>query len=105
MNIFFLIAVEDSLEAPGGYLSDEFTEAVANWRAIDVELSHPLLDKASTGISDKIRKQAFRSYINESSDKLDLEGSKTRTYAMQMASWVESNTKKLNKRFKNPITE
>lgn len=54
---------------------------------------------------EKIRVQAFKSYIHEAGEKMDMEGGKNRGFAMSMAGWIESSAKKLNKRFGDGITE
>lgn len=54
---------------------------------------------------EKIRMQAYKTYVDEAGDKLDLEGGKTKGFAMGMATWIEKEAKKLSKKYADPITE
>ncbi|KAK4689773.1 hypothetical protein P7C73_g321, partial [Tremellales sp. Uapishka_1] len=106
LQVFFLGSIEQALSARGGYLSPEFQEAVENYRNLDpTESRHPKMDIVNTNIIEGIRGQAFKTYIKESSDRIDHEGGKNRAYIVAMAGWIESNTKKMNKRFGDPINE
>ncbi|ORY22446.1 hypothetical protein BCR39DRAFT_473965 [Naematelia encephala] len=103
-----LLAAVDSALAYGanGYHSPDFLEAVSDWLALDYrDTSHSTLSQLNTSIVERIRIQAYKSYIEEAGERLEREGSKTRAFAMDMAVWVEKEVKKLNKRFGDPITD
>ncbi|WVR04402.1 hypothetical protein IAU60_001404 [Kwoniella sp. DSM 27419] len=105
-NLLYLQAVEEGLHYPEGYHSVEFADAVADYYSLD--LSGPLADqdlRISLNLAEQIRTQAFTSYIGQASDRLDCEGSKNRSFAMHMATWVEREAKKLDRKFGRSITE
>ncbi len=104
-NICLLTAVDSALKfGEGGYHSPDFFEAVSDWLVLDVrDTRHPSLQAAAQSIMEGVRSQAFQSYIQEASDQLDLEGSKTKPFAMAMAIWIEKEAKKLSKKFRDPI--
>ncbi|KAL7421167.1 hypothetical protein Q5752_004052 [Cryptotrichosporon argae] len=51
----------------------------------------------------KLRQQAYEHYIREASERFAIEGGKSRAFALGLAGWIESSTKKLKKRFPDPI--
>lgn len=106
-DICLFSAVESALiHSQNGYHSPDFLEAVSDWLALDAQdVSHPSLQRAATSIVERARVQAYKSYINEASERFEFEGGKTRGFAMAMAGWVESQAKKLNKKFMEPIAE
>lgn len=100
-----LSALANSLTYERGYMSPEFQEAVEDWLSLDAQdIQHPDLKQIASPIVDGIKVQAYESYIAEASDRIEHEGGKTRTFAIQMATWIESQTKKLSKRFPEPIS-
>jgi hypothetical protein len=103
----FLLSVDQALAVgKNGYHSPDFLEAVSDWLVLgtqDVSASH--LAKIAENIISRIRSQAFESYVSEAGDQLDREGSRTKAFAMAMATWIEKEAKKLNKKFGDPIAE
>jgi len=103
----FLLTVDQALATgKNGYHSPDFLEAVTDWLVLgtqDVTASH--LAKIAENIVSRIRSQAFESYVSEAGDQLDREGSRTKAFAMAMATWIEKEAKKLNKKFGDPIAE
>jgi hypothetical protein len=99
-------AIANALTCEGGYLSPEFQEAVDDWLSIDPQDNDdPEVEALARSIAEGIRVQAFESYIADASERIHHEGgNKTRGFAVGMASWIESQTKKLSKRFPQPIT-
>ena len=104
-DVCLLSAVVSALQfGEGGYHSPDFLEAVSDWLALDVQDAHQAgMEQAAASIVERLRTQAFQSYIHEASDRLEHEGSKTKGFAMQLAAWIEREAKKLNKRFGEPI--
>ncbi|OCF37607.1 hypothetical protein I316_00734 [Kwoniella heveanensis BCC8398] len=51
-----------------------------------------------------IQAQAFGSYIEQASEHLELYGSKNSILVLKMASWLENQAKKLDRKFRDPIT-
>ncbi len=102
-----LNAVNTALEyGEGGYHSPDFFEAVSDWLVLDIrDASLPALDATARNTLERVRAQAFQSYIQEASDRLEHEGSKTKAYVLGLAGWIEKEAKKLNKKFSDPITE
>lgn len=100
-------AIANALTSEGGYLSPEFQEAVEDWFSIEPsENDDPDFGLLATSIAEGIRVQAFESYIADASERIHHEGgTKTRGFAVGMASWIESQTKRLSKRFGQPITK
>nr|ACZ81461.1 CND05260 [Kwoniella heveanensis] len=104
-NLCFLNNIEAGLHTDKGYHSDEFLEAVDDWKMLDRPSTSRGDMKATVDrISNRIKSQAFSSYIEQASERLDLEGSKTGAFALYMATWVEKEAKKLDRKFCNPIT-
>jgi hypothetical protein len=101
-----LSAVANALTYERGYHSAEFQEAVEDWLSLDSQdIRHPNLIQMAAPIIDGIRVQAFESYIAEASDRIDHEGGKNRAFALEMAIWIEKQTKKLSKKFPEPISK
>ncbi|WWD22030.1 hypothetical protein CI109_106518 [Kwoniella shandongensis] len=104
-NVGFLSVVRSSLEDPRGYHSEEFLEAVHDWQALGVENSrHPTIERISDDIATQIKTRAYHSYISEATDRLEHEGSKTCTFAMRVAVWIEKEAKRLDRKFGEPLT-
>lgn len=103
----FLAAVDQALAyGKGGYHSPDFLEAVTDWLVVGTQdISGAHLSRVAENIVSRIRSQAFESYVSEAGDQLDREGSRTKAFAMGMASWIEKEAKKLNKRLGDPIAE
>ena len=106
-NTCLFTAIDSALAfGEGGYHSLEFPEAVSDWLALDVrDAKHPSHDATEQSIADRIRAQAFQSYIQEASNRLEHEGSKNKAFALALAGWIEKEAKKLNKIFLDPITK
>jgi hypothetical protein len=101
-----LSAVANALTYERGYHSPEFQEAVEDWLSLDSqEIRHPDLLAMAEPIIDGIKVQAYESYIAEASDRIEHEGGKNRSFAMAMATWIESQTKKLSKKYPEPISK
>ncbi|WVF70101.1 hypothetical protein IAT40_004889 [Kwoniella sp. CBS 6097] len=104
-NLCFMRNIEAGLHNNKGYHSDEFLEAIEDWQMLDQSsTSQDGMRPIITRISDQVKSQAFSSYIDQASDKLDFEGSKTSAFAMHMATWIEREAKKLDRKFGSPIT-
>ena len=104
-NLCLLSAVQTSIDY-GTYRDPDFLEAVTDFLALDLrDAAHPDIARLSDAIADRIRMQAYEAYIAEATEKIDLEGSKTKGFAMLMASWIETQTKKLARKFGEPINE
>lgn len=92
--------------AQAGYHSSDFEEAVQDWLALCVtDISHSSLERLARSIPERIRYQAHHMYVDEAVVVCEREGGRTRTFAFSMASWVESQAKKLNRKFPEPIAE
>jgi hypothetical protein len=106
-NACFLSSVDQALAyGKNGYHSPDFLEAVSDWLVLgeqDVTALH--LSRTAENIVSRIRSQAFESYVSEAGEVLDKEGSRTKGFAMAMATWIEKEAKKLNKRFGDPIAK
>jgi len=101
-----LSAVANALTYERGYHSPEFQEAVEDWLSLDSqEIRHPDLIQMAAPIIDGIKVQAYESYIAEASDRIEHEGGKNRAFAINMAAWIERQTKKLSKKFPEPISK
>ena len=104
-NVFFLNDIEAALDSPMGYLSLDFRQAVDHWVSLGVEeTDHPALQRAQRAICDRLRQQAYTNYIEEASERYAHEGGKNRAFAMELASWIESGAKRLDKSFPEPVT-
>lgn len=103
-DLFFLNDVEISLDTQGGYMSPEFRQAVDQWCNLGANSDeHPAFQRTERAICDRIRQQAYAKYIDEASEKYALEGGKNRRFAMALADWIESNAKRLDKWFREPL--
>ncbi|WWC67647.1 uncharacterized protein I206_101557 [Kwoniella pini CBS 10737] len=104
-DLSFLQAIETALDYPDGYHSPEFAEAVEDWRISGANEDYNKdLHAIQTRIVDIVKSQAFNTYIDQASRLLDSEGSKTCHFAMQLASWIEHEAKRLNRKFPDPIS-
>lgn len=104
-DLCLLSAVANALTYERGYHSAEFQEAVDDWLSLDAQdIQHPNLKQIAAPIVEGIKVQAYESYIAEASDRIEHEGGKNRAFAMQMATWIESQTKKLSKKYPEPIS-
>jgi len=106
-DLCLLTAVHSALafEEGGGYHSPEFFEAASDWFVLDIrDTQNPSLVTLERSIAERVRSQAFQSYIQEASDRLHHEGSKSLPFAMGLAVWIEKEAKKLSKKFADPIT-
>jgi len=103
----FLSSVDQALAyGKNGYHSSDFLEAVSDWLVLgEQDVTAPHLSRIAENIISRIRSQAFESYVSEAGEVLDKEGSRTKNFAMAMATWIEKEAKKLNKRFGDPIAE
>lgn len=107
-DICLLTAIETSLiHIEAGYLSPEFQEAANDYLNLaDTDVTkHPSMDRAAKSIVERIRIQAYRVYIGEASERYELEGGKTRGFALAMGEWLEKGAKKLIKKFGEPLAE
>lgn len=103
-DLFFLNDIEISLNTPSGYLSPEFRQAVDHWCNLGADNDdHPAFQRTQRAICDRLRQQAYAKYIDEASEKYAQEGGKNRQFATALASWIESNAKRLNKWFPDPL--
>ncbi|WVQ97784.1 hypothetical protein IAU59_004898 [Kwoniella sp. CBS 9459] len=104
-NICFLDNIAAGLHTGEGYHSMEFLEAVEDWQMLELpSASQDGMKSIVARIADSVRSQAFSSYIGYAAEQLDLEGSKTSAFATHMATWIEKEAKKLDRKFKSPIT-
>jgi hypothetical protein len=104
-NSSLLEAINTSLTYPQGYHSPDFQEAVADYLSLDLVDLNPTLSRISNTITQRIRDQAFSSYVNEAGERMDFEGGKNRAFVGAMAGWVEKEGKKLSRKFRDPINE
>ncbi|WVN88902.1 uncharacterized protein L203_104117 [Cryptococcus depauperatus CBS 7841] len=102
------------LTESSAYLSEDFQSSYAEWTSFNTHLSQlslvdlqPDFVQIIQEIQDAIQKAAFKLYISESSDKLELDaGSGNKKgwgYIMHMGGWVEKGAKKLDRRFSEGI--
>ncbi len=119
--IHFYSTIESSLASSSsisGYNSPDVQEAIQSFQTVTIDSPIPISDlienrqhpnpsiaRIENGIIERIRAQAFKSYINESGERIEHEGGKNRGFAMGMAGWIESGAKKLNKKFGDAVTE
>lgn len=104
-NIFFLNDIEMALNSTGGYLSEEFIQAVEHWAQLGGEEDdHPSFQRTQRAICDRLRQQAYAHYIDEASERYSHEGGKSRQFALALATWIEKGGKRVDKLFPNPIT-
>ncbi|TXT13456.1 hypothetical protein VHUM_00823 [Vanrija humicola] len=104
-NSFFLKDIELALNTPRGYLAPEFRQAVDQWLTLNVDdVEDPSLQRVQRTICDRLRQQAYLNYINEASETYNHEGGKNRSFALALATWIESSAKKLDKWFPEPVT-
>jgi hypothetical protein len=104
-NVFFMNDIEAALELPMGYMSPDFRHAVDHWVSLGVEdTDHPALQRTQRAICDRLRQHAYANYIEEASERYAHEGGKNRAFAMELASWIESSAKRLDKWFQEPVT-
>lgn len=54
-------------------------------------------------LEDAIQSAAFTLYVNEATNGLDLQESKSIAFLMHMVAWIEKGVKTLRRRFKGPI--
>lgn len=107
-DICLLTSIETSLiHGPDGYLGPDFAEAVSDYLALgDKDTSgHPALERTAQSIVERIRIQAYKVYIGEASQRYELEGGKTRGFAIRMGEWIEKGVKRVDKKFGEPVTE
>jgi hypothetical protein len=103
-DLFFLNDIEISLNSPDGYMSPEFLQAVDHWCSLQADNDeHPSFQRTQRAICDRLRQQAYAKYIEEASEKYAHEGGKNKRFATALASWIESNAKRLNKWFPDPL--
>ncbi|XAO24727.1 hypothetical protein I312_103533 [Cryptococcus bacillisporus CA1280] len=100
----FLIAIRHAIDGPEGYFSEEFLEAAEDWSVLNTRFTnsqnirHLLRD-----LEDAIQSAAFTLYVNEATNGLDLQESKSIAFLMHMVTWIEKGVKTLRRRFKGPI--
>ena len=63
------------------------------------------LERTSQSIIERIRIQAYKVYIGEASSRYELEGGKTRGFAIKMGEWIEKGVKRVDKKFGEPVTK
>ncbi|KIR54463.1 cytoplasmic protein [Cryptococcus gattii Ru294] len=86
------------------YFSEEFLEAAEDWSVLNTRFTnsqnirHLLRD-----LEDAIQSAAFTLYVNEATNGLDLQESKSIAFLMHMVTWIEKGVKTLRRRFKGPI--
>ncbi|BEJ13854.1 hypothetical protein CspHIS471_0310280 [Cutaneotrichosporon sp. HIS471] len=103
-DLFFLNDIEISLNDPAGYMAPEFRQAVDHWCNLGADSDeHPAFQRTQRAICDRLRQQAYAKYIEEASEKYAQEGGKNKRFATALASWIESNGKRLNKWFSEPL--
>ncbi|EAL21412.1 hypothetical protein CNBD1070 [Cryptococcus deneoformans B-3501A] len=86
------------------YLSGEFLEAVEDWSVLNTRFTntqniHHLLKD----LEDAIQSAAFTLYVNEATNSLDLQETKSIAFLMHMVTWIEKGIKTLRRGFKGPI--
>lgn len=70
-----------------------------NTRFTNTQNIHHLLKD----LEDAIQSAAFTLYVNEATNSLDLQETKSITFLMHMVTWIEKGIKTLRRGFKGPI--
>ncbi|TYJ58206.1 hypothetical protein B9479_001030 [Cryptococcus floricola] len=88
-----------------GYLSEDFISAVNNWTTVSSSGNQlPQAKQTLEHLLSLVKSQASDRYIDEAVDKIRHEGSKTYGFIMQMAAWVEKETKRSCKKFTESLS-